>query len=106
MATVVFEQVQSIMPEKHNLLPSEDAMEAMVVFDDPEMLEGMEEGFSKTVEFGGSVEAGWGCKVTFEKKDGKFTKKADCGFTGIGGEGPKLDDSDEKVVPDFFFKEE
>jgi hypothetical protein len=108
MATVVFEQVQSVMPEKRNLLPSEDAMEAMMVFDDPEMLEDMEDGFSKTIEFGGFVKAGWGCKVTYEKKDGKFSKQADCGFSGAGGEGPKpkLDDTDEKIVSDFFFKEE
>ena len=48
------------------------------------------EFFSKTVEFGGYIKAGWGCKVSIKmnKANGKFTKSADCGFKGGAGMGP------------------
>lgn len=91
VSSALFEQVHNMFPEKHNLLPSDDAMEAMMAFDNPELIQDVEEGMSKTIEFGGFVKAGWGCKVTYEKIGGKFSKKAECGFSGFAGEGLKPD---------------
>jgi len=100
IATVLSEQLQDFMPSKEGLIPMDGEMEAMKMFDDIETLEDVEDGFSKTVEFGGFVKASWGCKITYEKKGGKFSKKSECGFSGMDGMGPKKPEM-EKEFPSF-----
>ena len=46
-------------------------------------------GMSKTIDFRGMAEMEWACKVMHEYEKGKFTKTADCRFTGRTGAGKK-----------------
>jgi hypothetical protein len=85
VANQVFDETNNFMPSKESFFPDDGAMEEMMLFDDVEYLEGIEEGVSKSVEFGGFIEAEWNCKVIFKKKCGKFTKKSQCSFKGVGG---------------------
>jgi hypothetical protein len=95
MASELFEQVHDMMP-KGSFMPLDEDIEAMMAFDDMEVFEDGGDDFSKSVEFGGFVKAGWSCKVTFGKEKGKFSKKMDCGLKGFGGmgKGPKEEDYD------------
>jgi hypothetical protein len=95
IASELFEQVHGMMP-KDSFMPLDEDIEAMMAFDDMEMLEDGGGDFSKSVEFGGFVKAEWGCKVTFGKEKGKFSKKLDCGLKGVSGmgKGPKEEDYD------------
>jgi len=78
------DQIESfLVPNANDLLPDEDAMEAMMAFDDQEALDALPDGFEETVKFGGYARMSWGCKVTFAKKDGKFSKVTECGGKGV-----------------------
>jgi hypothetical protein len=80
----------NFMPDAEDLHPSEDVMQEMMAQEMMALaLAGEDEEFSKTIEFGGMAKMEWGCKVKYEKKKGKFTKTADCGFKGRAGAGKK-----------------
>jgi hypothetical protein len=85
------EQVAQLIPEKGDIFP-EGVKESMMALDNEDVQ--LDEGFSKTIEFGGFMKAEWGCKVTFEKKDGNLHKTSSCGFKGMEGMGkaPKYED--------------
>lgn len=74
-----------------DVLPPEDAMKAMMNFDDMEAIDNVPDGFSQIVKFGGSAKVEWGCKVVFAKKDGKFSKQSECGGKGskVMGQAPE-----------------
>jgi len=83
----VHEHLQhNYIPDIKSLHPSDDVMQEMMVLHDGE---GMK--ISKTIEFGGTAQIEWGCKVKYEYKKGKFTKTADCGFKGKASAGKNLD---------------
>jgi hypothetical protein len=99
LADQLFDETNSFMPGVEAYYPDEEAMAALMEFDDDAAVEGMTEGHSKTIEFGGVVKAEFGCKVTFERNNGKFTKKSACGFKGSSRAGKKPDGADEETNP-------
>lgn len=74
--------------------PSEEDMEVMVMYEDESILANVEEGFSKTFEFGGHMMAEWGCKVTYSMKGGKFSKQSECGMKARKAMGKKPSEGD------------
>lgn len=82
--------------DKVIFMPDDDAMDAMGIYDDAAFVDGLPDGHEHTVEFGGFVAAGFGCKVTFKKDGGEFKKAADCGLKLHKGHGVKP--SDEELM--------
>mmetsp|Transcript_10409 Transcript_10409/g.13194 ORF Transcript_10409/g.13194 Transcript_10409/m.13194 type:complete len:198 (-) Transcript_10409:66-659(-) len=80
-------KIMDFVPDKDKLIPMVGNMEELLDMDT--LLKDVEDGFSRTMEFGGYINAAWGCKVTYEKEDGEFSKTVECGFRGDSGMGPK-----------------
>jgi hypothetical protein len=97
LAGQLFQETNSFMPGVEAYYPDEEAIAALMEFDDESLFESMAEGHSKTVEFGGVIKAEFGCKVTFGHENGKFSKKSECGFKGRSGAGKKPEDADEEI---------
>jgi hypothetical protein len=93
VASELHEQLSKFLPSVENLHPQGEEMEAMMAFDDEAQLAGMEVDVEKVVEFGGFAKIEWGCKVTYAKKRGKFSKTVECGAKSEDGMGkkPKLE---------------
>eukprot|EP00978_Attheya_sp_CCMP212_P037298 scaffold174699_cov45-Attheya_sp.AAC.1 len=89
------EQVAQLIPEKGDIFP-ERVKESMMALDNEDVQ--LDEGFSKTIEFGGFMKAEWGCKVTFEMKDGSLHKTSSCGIKGMEGMGKGKAPNDEDMV--------
>lgn len=94
-------QLMEMMPSAIDFVPDDDIMETMKLLDvnegddnDEALLDKVDDGFSKTIEFGGKAHVDFGCRVTFSKKRGKFTKSVKCGMKGAAGIGKK--DKDER----------
>lgn len=96
VAGVLADQMKDFVPMQDQIIPAGEEMEDMVAMDS--LLEDAVDGFSKTIEFGGMIKASWGCKVTYEKCEGKVSKTVECGFQGEGGMGPKPDEVDAKFA--------
>jgi len=75
----------NFIPEVSELMPPSDVMGDMLglVKDD------LEEGESKTVEFGGKITVEWGCNMTFSMEDGKRSRISQCGFKRESNMGKK-----------------
>ncbi|CAB9511585.1 expressed unknown protein [Seminavis robusta] len=83
-------QVQDALMDDKVLFAPDDASRSMMeAYDDPAFVDSLEVGTEKTVEFGGYMMAGFGCKVTFKKTDKGIEKFADCGGKFHKGHGKK-----------------
>merc|ERR1712038_1033589 len=95
------EQMKDFMPEniEELIYPSDETL--MEITELGETGDGLD---SVLVQFGGMIEAKWGCNVTvsYDKDDGKFSKKVACGFEGHGGKGIHVtgDYSSDEIVID------
>eukprot|EP00934_Nitzschia_sp_Nitz4_P000504 Nitzschia sp. Nitz4//scaffold1_size375055//290609//291244//NITZ4_000314-RA/size375055-processed-gene-0.458-mRNA-1//-1//CDS//3329541159//504//frame0 len=80
LANQLYEQTSNFWPTQDGFLPDDETMESLVDWDDEAFAEGVEEGVTKEIKFGGFVKVDFDCKVSFGREDGKFTKKSACGF--------------------------
>jgi hypothetical protein len=96
LANHVKEQFKDVALDDQTFMPSDTAFEEMGIYDDAAFVDGLPDGHEHTVEFGGFVAAGFGCKVTFKKDGGVFKKVADCGLKLHKGHGMKP--SDEELM--------
>jgi hypothetical protein len=86
-----------LVPEKDGFLPVEGDMITLAKMDEIE-IDGMGDGASKTVKFGGFFKLNWNCTVTM-KKEGplKLIKTIECGAKALEGKGGGPNDFDEDV---------
>lgn len=93
VANGLHSQMHEILPNLHDgffFAPSStDVIEDVGLWDDATLLETLEEGVSKEMSFGGEATIDFGCKVAFEKKDGKIHKKVECGMKAKATAGKK-----------------
>ena len=83
MATELSNEFSNMLPtQKEDFVPSD--LGDVTGFDDLNV-EDVEEGFSKSMEYVGSVKADWKCTVTYTKKLGKMGKTIECGFASTDG---------------------
>lgn len=97
LASQLWDAANDFLPDREAFYPDDETMQGLLEFDNQDDLELLEEGHSKTIEFGGFIKAGYGCKVTYGREGGKFTKKTECGFKGFSGGGMKP--GDEELYP-------
>jgi hypothetical protein len=94
-------QLDDFMPEPEMLVGvSDEEMEAHLLFDDEE--EDDDAPLTKTMEFGGTMNVDWGCKVTYEKSVKGISKKVECGGKYDAGSGKKEISADGSSVLDYF----
>lgn len=88
----------SLHRQMHEVLPSlqdgfffapNDVMQDLKLWDDESLLGTLEDGVVKEMAFGGEATIDFGCKVSFEKKDGKIHKKVECGMKAKATAGKK-----------------
>ena len=89
----LLEQIQAdLMPGQEAFFPNKDVVEEMKNYDgdNSDGHLGLDDKLS--IEYGGSIKVDWGCKMTFKKADGTFSKKVECGA--------KLDTAAKKKKPE------
>lgn len=97
----LMKQLEDFMPEPDMLIGiSDEEMEAHLLFDDDE--EEDDAPLTKTMEFGGTMKAEWGCKVTYSKAAKGVSKKVECGAKYDAGSGKKEISADGSSVLDYF----
>ncbi len=89
-AKVLSKQVTDVIPDKDEFIPMSGPLGDLLQWD-IEISE-MDDGFSQSMEFGGMIEVGWGCKATYSTEDGGVSKSLECGFKAKTGMGPKPSD--------------
>mmetsp|Transcript_5918 Transcript_5918/g.6827 ORF Transcript_5918/g.6827 Transcript_5918/m.6827 type:complete len:192 (+) Transcript_5918:66-641(+) len=89
-AKVLSKQVADFIPDKDEFIPMSGALGDLSGWD-IEIAE-VDGDFTKSMEFGGMLEVGWGCKATYSKTHGGVSKSLECGFKAKSGMGPKPSD--------------
>lgn len=91
---------ENFIPDAEFLMPSDDVLDDWMAASSSE---GLEEGKSMTMEFGGTAKVEWGCKVTYSRKEGKFSKSAACGFKGSSKSGKKDPEQEDELAENVMF---
>ena len=90
---------ENFIPDVEFLMPSDDVLDDWMAASS----EGLEEGKSMTMDFGGTANLEWGCNVTYAYKHGKLSKSAACGFKGSSKSGKKDPEQEDELAESTMF---
>ena len=98
VASSLYSHMHEMLPglDDDFFFPSSSFDSTMMMNDDLESL--LQEGELHEMAFGGEAHIDFGCKVAFEKKEGKIHKKVECGMKMKATAGKKQGDLDDLQV--------